>query len=340
MTAGVVGWDIGGANTKVARAVGGSIAASRLHPFEMQRDAASLASVLRELARDVEVQPDDTHAVTMTAELSQAFRTKREGVEHVLTSVTTAFPDALIRVYSTRGEFIDVEAARREPIAVASANWMATAAMVARGTPMCLLIDIGSTTTDIIPIVKGSVVAQGRTDPDRLRSGELLYLGAVRTPVEAIVQTVPLDGRSAGVSAEGFALAGDVHLWRETLDPRAYGAPTPDGRPATREFAFERLARVVCGDRELLDERAVSRIADAVADAQVVRTSEVIDRIRFRHPEIRQAVVAGVGAFIAAEAAVRSELSVRLLAEVMGGALDEAAAWVGPAAAVALLAAT
>jgi hypothetical protein len=160
-----------------------------------------------------------------------------------------------------------------------------------------------------------------------------VYTGALRTPVEALASHVPWIGGRAGVSAEGFALAGDVHLWRGTLMPCDYTVPTPDGRPATREFAAERLARVVCADRELLDENGVTAIADALADAQVVRVAEAVSQVRARHPSIRSAVVTGLGAFIAKAAAHRTGLGVVPLADLLG----EAAARSAPAAAVALL---
>jgi uncharacterized hydantoinase/oxoprolinase family protein len=85
-----------------------------------------------------------------------------------------------------------------------------------------------------------------------------VYTGAVRTPVEVITSHVPRNGRTTGVSAEAFALAGDVHVWRGQLTAEDYSAPTPDGRPATREFVRERLARIVCADREMLDDTAIS----------------------------------------------------------------------------------
>jgi (4-(4-[2-(gamma-L-glutamylamino)ethyl]phenoxymethyl)furan-2-yl)methanamine synthase len=339
MTAGIIGWDIGGVNTKVARVAGGVVRASRIRPYEIRHDPAALRGILTALATEIAAQPADAHAVTMTAELSRAFRTKREGVAYVLDGIEAAFPGARVRVYTTRATFVSVAQARGEPIAVAAANWVATASLVARAMPLALLIDIGSTTTDIIPIVDGAVAALGRTDPERLRSGELLYLGAVRTPVEAIVHSVPLHGAAAGVSADGFAISGDVHLWRETLDAECYSAPTPDGRPATREYALERIARVVCGDRELLDIPTIDRIAAAIAEAQVARTADAITRVRARHPALREAVVAGIGAFLAAEAAERTGLTVRPLADVVRGALSEPDARAAAAVAVALLAA-
>ena len=330
---GVVGWDIGGVNTKVARVVEGRVLAARAHPYEVQRAPSALASILAALGREVIAHPGDAHAVTMTAELSQLFRLKRDGVRFVLDAVDAALAVSDVHVYAVDGRFLSSASARQEPIAVAASNWAATARMVALRLPDVLLLDTGTTTTDVIPIVAGAVAALGRTDPERLASGELIYTGAVRTPAEAIASEVPLGGGTAGVSAEGFALAGDVHVWRGELAPGDYDVPTPDGRPTTREYAGERLARVVCADRELLDTEGITAIADALAAAQVERVAAAIARVRSRHPTLCTAVVTGVGAFVAAAAARRAGLAVVALADTLGAD----AARCAPAAAVALL---
>ena len=111
--------------------------------------------------------------------------------------------------------------------------------------------------------------AEGNTDPDRLLSGELVYTGALRTPVEAVATRVPLRNGTAGVSAEAFALMGDVYVWLGRLSPRNYTSPTPDGRPATREYAGERLARAVCADREMLDEHGDYRHGNRICPGAV-----------------------------------------------------------------------
>lgn len=347
-----LGWDIGGVNTKAARVESGRVVDVRSRPYELQRDPAALTDLLCELAAGVggsEPAAVHLHAVTMTAELSQLFRSKREGVAFVLDAVETAFEGHRVRVFAVDGRFLSANAARQEPLSVAGANWAATARVVAGHHPDALLIDVGTTTADVVPIVGGAVVAEGRTDPDRLASSELVYTGALRTPVEAIVTWVPLQARSAvgaggkaepgartlraNVSAEGFALAGDVHVWRGDLDPVDYTVAAPDGRPPTRQFAGERLARVVCADREMLDEAAVSAIAAAVADAQVEQIATAVRAVRGRHPSIAAAVATGVGAFIAERAARRAGLSVVPLSLALGAA----AARCAPAACVALL---
>ncbi|MBA3345031.1 MAG: hypothetical protein H0T44_06975 [Gemmatimonadales bacterium] len=332
----VMGWDIGGVNTKAARlelgADGAPVIRSRVVAYELQRDPAALVPTLAGLSRDLEREGQGPHAVTMTAELSQMFRTKREGVGFVLDAMEAAFPGQELLVYTVPGRFVEPAEARRRALEVAASNWAATARLVGRFVPDCILVDIGTTSTDIIPVVGGSIVAGGRTDPERLLSGELVYTGALRTPVEAVTREVPLWGGSCAVSAEGFALVGDAHLWRGRLRPEDYSVPPPDGRPATREYAGERLARVVCGDRELLDEAAIDEIARAVAEAQLGTVAAAIARVRRRHPALDCAVVTGLGDFIAAEAAGEAGLGIVSLAHRLGDAARAA-----PAAAVAWL---
>jgi (4-(4-[2-(gamma-L-glutamylamino)ethyl]phenoxymethyl)furan-2-yl)methanamine synthase len=331
----VLGWDIGGVNTKVARLPAredGSPLRTASLPYEIKRNPAALVATLRQAARSVGSQVGDLHAVTMTAELSQAFRTKREGVAFILDALEQAFDGNSLKVYSVDGTFVSPKTARELPLSVAAANWAATSAFIARMIPTCLLIDIGTTSTDLIPIVNGRVAAEGRSDPARLLSGELVYTGAVRTPVEAIAAEVPLWGGTAGIGADGFALIGDAHLWLGHIAPEDYSCATPDGVPPTRQSAGERLARVVCGDREMLDDTAVHDIAVSLVQAQVATVSRAVDRILPRWPAIDTVVVAGIGDFIAVNAATASRLRIVRLSDRLGEA-----ARVAPAAAVAWL---
>jgi probable H4MPT-linked C1 transfer pathway protein len=329
----VLGWDIGGVHTKVARVESGVIASVLEEPFELQREPAALVSLLQRLARDAGASGDARHAVTMTAELSQMFRTKRDGVAFVVDAVQTAFPGTTIRVFTVEGRFISTNDARQHPLSVAAANWMATAAILAQRYADALLIDVGSTTTDIIPIAGGRVVACGRTDVERLGSGELVYTGAVRTPVEAVVQHVTIGGTRVGVSAEGFALTGDVHVWRGDLREEDYSAPTPDGRSRDRDACGDRLLRVVCADREMLGDREIGAMADEIAAAQVRQIADAVSRVAANQAAVPAAVVTGRGAFLGAAAARLAGLEVHALEQDLGAGAARSA----PAAAVALL---
>jgi probable H4MPT-linked C1 transfer pathway protein len=333
-TVSILGWDIGGSNTKVCRVENGRAVQALSRPFEVKDAPDRLPSLLQALAAEAAGDGAvDANAVTMTAELSRVFLTKREGVASVLDALESALGDTPVHVFTVDGVFMSPAAARQHPLDVAAANWMATALLAARTHANALLVDIGTTTTDVIPIVDGVVAADGRTDPDRLATGELLYTGAVRTPVEALAAGVCVHGRHFTLAAECFATAADVHVWRGDLWADDVKGATADGRPASRDAAGHRLARALCSDRELMDEPAIGALADALASAQVERVAGTIARVAARHPSIRHAVVAGVGAFIAERAVRAAGLEVVALADALGSGASRCA----PAAAVALL---
>src|SRR5215204_3737315 len=287
--------DIGGANTKAAWLHGDSLrTVSR--PFEVWRDREALTAVLREVA--AEAGEADAVAITMTAELSDAFRTKREGVAFVLDAAEAALGGRPLSVLTTAGELVTVEAARARPWDVAAANWMATALAVADAYPDALLIDIASTTADVVPIAAGRVVATGRNDLERLLAGELVYTGVLRTNLAAIAPRVPVRGEWCPVSSEYFAISADVHLVLGRLATEAYDCPTPDGRPAAAAFARERIARLVCSDIDQLDAGEIDAIAAFLAGEQLRHIDEAARRVQRPLPSQAPVVAVGAGAFL------------------------------------------
>ena len=207
---------------------------------------------------------------------------------------------------------------------------MATALAVADAHPDALLIDVGSTTADVVPIAAGRVAATGRNDLERLLAGELVYTGVLRTNLAAIAPRVPVRGGWCPVSSEYFAISADVHLVLGRLAPEAYDCPTPDGRPATVAFARERIARLVCADVEQLDADEIDAIA-----AFLARRAAAPDRGRGAPGAASAApeapvVAVGSGAFLAREVAARLG---RAVADAARGVRAPAA----PAAALAAL---
>jgi probable H4MPT-linked C1 transfer pathway protein len=320
--------DIGGANTKAAWLDGGSLrTVSR--PFEVWRDRAALSAVLRDVAAEVAAGPAHAVAITMTAELSDAFRTKREGVAFVLDAAQDALGAQPLSVLTTAGELVPVEAALARPWDVAAANWVATALAVADAHPDALLIDVGSTTADIVPIAAGRVAATAYCDLERLLAGELVYTGVLRTNLAAIAPRVPVRGEWCPVSSEYFAISADIHLVLGHLEPEAYDCPTPDGRPATVAFARERIARLVCSDLEQLGEDDVDAIVAFLHGEQLRQIEDAARRAQLA-PDA-PVVAVGSGAFLGREVAARLE---RTVADAPWGATGGEAA---PAAALAAL---
>ena len=296
----VIGLDIGGANLKAAHSDG----PCRSVPFPVWREPERLAEALRDLIADW--LPCQGLAVTMTAELADCFATKADGVDAILSAVTEVADGMPVVAWQTVGEFVDVDVAREFPLLTAAANWHALATFVGRVAPTgcALLIDIGSTTTDIIPIVDGLPNPTGRTGGERLISGELVYSGVRRTPLCAIAQTVPTaEGRSP-VAAELFATTLDIYLLTGDVPESPEDLDTANGRPATIECAHDRLARLLCRDRTELPLDEARGAAEFLAGEQRRQITAAIDRVLSTLSESPAAVIlSGSGSFLAARLA-------------------------------------
>jgi (4-(4-[2-(gamma-L-glutamylamino)ethyl]phenoxymethyl)furan-2-yl)methanamine synthase len=303
----VIGLDVGGANTKAAAVGDDGRVRTVSEPFEVWRSpdrlAGAIASVVGRLGLD-----RAPVALTTTAELVDVFESKRAGVRFVLDAVAAALPGRSLRVITTSGALIEIEAARADPLSCAAANWVATALLVARSLPDAILVDCGGTTTDVIPIAAGRLAVQGRTDVQRLLAGELVYTGALRTNIAAIVSEVPIGGRPCPVSSELFAIAADAHLLRGDLSAAQCTCTFPDDRGPEPERVRARLARVVCADPEQLAPGDLEAIAAAAADAQVAAIADALARVAVRCRPGTPVIAVGVGAFLARAAADRCGL--------------------------------
>jgi len=332
-TATVLAFDVGGANLKASD--GGDFHASRYFPL-WQRPG-DLTDAIR--AMIAEAPPTERIVATMTGELADCFATKREGVAAIVDALATAAGERPLLVYLTDGTFASPDEAKRRYMEAAASNWHATASLAARriAPTAGVLIDVGSTTTDIISFVGGRAAAIGRTDTDRLASDELAYTGVVRSPICAVVQTLPWRGRVCSVAQELFATTRDAYLLLGLLPEDEADCHTADGRPATRAAARDRLARCICADRETFNDDDARLAAAVVQRAQSRRVAEAFARVTQQMPEPPQTVVtAGQGEFLAREA-LRHAGWVGLIVS-QADAIGAAASCVGPAFALAHLA--
>ena len=308
MTA-VIGLDVGGANTKAAVVDGCEPVRIVSEPFEVWRAPGAMAEVIGSVVGRLGADRAPV-ALTTTAELVDVFASKREGVLHVLDACARALEGRRLRVMTTDGGLIGLEQARAAPLLCAAANWVATAMVLARTLPDAILVDCGGTTTDVIPIVGGELAARGRTDVERLRAGELVYTGALRTNLAAVVSRVPIGGEPCPVSSELFAITADAHLLLGNLAPERCTCSFPDDRGPSLPEVRSRLARVVCADPEQLADGDLDAIAAAVQEAQIGAIAGALERVAARVPDGTPVLAVGVGAFLARAAAERCGLTV------------------------------
>jgi probable H4MPT-linked C1 transfer pathway protein len=283
-----LGLDVGGANLKAAHSDGTTCS----RPFALWKNPRDLPGALRDLLRE---RPRfDVVAVTMTGELCDCFDTKRLGVLAILAAVQAVAAPIPVQVWLTDGRLVDIHAARATPLLAAASNWLALATWAGRFAPRgpALLIDIGSTTTDIVPLLDGVPVPRGRTDTERLRCGELVYTGVMRTPLCAVL------GGSA--MAEFFATTRDVYLMLGRLPEDPSDRDTADGRPATRACAEARVARMIGADPETSTADERREVAEQVVLRQVTHIGGAIEGVAGSLPRPPETIITcGTGEFLA-----------------------------------------
>jgi probable H4MPT-linked C1 transfer pathway protein len=291
--------DIGGANIKAAD--GRDFAES--YPFPLWKEPNTLAQQIRSIISDA---PACDHlVVTMTGELADCFATKADGVKFILKAVATGSDNRHTRVYRVDGKLVTPVVAANAPLLVAAANWHALASFAARFVKQepALLIDVGSTTTDVIPIQQGKPAAVGKTDTERLLAGELVYTGIERSPVCAVAQSISYRGKPCQIVQEFFATMRDVYVIQEKLPEDPACNDTADHRPVTKVAARLRLARMVAADQEEFNHRDALNLANDVALAQTQLLRSNIERVVAQMAaKPTRLILSGHGEFLAAAA--------------------------------------
>ena len=234
----------------------------------------------------------DAVGICMTAELVDAYKTKREGVIDIARKSKESFsvPVGFIGVNGV----LSFEEVIERPDEVAAANWVATSKIAAEIEENCIMIDTGSTTTDIIPIKNGSECAKGRSDLERLKTGELVYSATLRTNLAAIVDKVPLGDETVRVSSELFAATADIHTVLGNITEEDYSCSTSDGAGKSKEECMRRISRVICGDMDMLSESDIENIASYVYKRQAEKVAEALLEVSKRE-NLTKVVTTGLG---------------------------------------------
>ena len=325
----VIGWDIGGAHVKACLMERGEVVEVAQWACPLWLGLDRLGAVLAEARARWPGPglPARQHAVTMTGEMVDLFANREDGVRGIAAELarSLAGPEALaaggaVHFFAGDAGWCGSADVPAQWEAIASANWLATARHAAQqhGNQHCegVLVDIGSTTTDLIAFRGGRVLTRSRTDAQRLARGELVYHGVVRTPLCALAQRIDWQGAPHNVMNEFFATTADVYRLTGELNPAHDLYPSADNvakhLPATRQ----RLARMVGLDqRDAADDDWLS-FAHQWRRAQVAELGAQLRRVMSEHGLGAQACVvsAGCGDFLVGDVLAQAQAAQSTLA--------------------------
>lgn len=345
MQANIIGWDIGGAHVKAAVISAGEIIAVYQQPCPLWKGLDQLQNAVNAIMLEVSGS-NGLHAMTMTGELVDLFENRDHGVKQIIQAMTELLPDAEMLVFAGDEGFLKHSAidAKYYP-SIASANWLASASFAAQKVGNGLFVDCGSTTTDILLLNDGHVLADGYTDYQRLISRELIYTGVVRTAVMAVTQTALDQGQQIGLMAEYFATMADVYRVTGELNDMHDQTDTADGAEKTVLASARRLSRMIGCDFYADELPRWQLFAENIRDRQMQQIQYGCE-IRLSQHELAQdspLIGAGVGRFLVKQIALnlgRPYLDFSDLFPATVFQSEMTAADCAPAAAIAYLAAT
>ena len=339
----IMGWDVGGAHLKASRLdAAGRLSGVYQEPCALWKGLPHLFAALDAVLGREQLRQPVAHAITMTGEMVDVFGNRREGVRSLVDVMAQRLGSRRVGFYAGAAGWLRASEVKSRPDAAASFNWHASAGALAQRMDCALFVDIGSTTTDLVPIVGGRVAARGLRDSDRLALGELVYSGVVRTPLMALARCAPVAGRNIPLMAELFATTADVYRVLGWLPDAVDQHDTADGAPKTVNASRQRLARMVGCDAHDQPEAVWDALAAWFGDIQLDILEQAAREVMERSdmPEAAPLVAAGVGDFVAERLAHRLGRQVWPYAAALGisGSADAHwASWCAPAVAVALL---
>lgn len=270
---GIFALDVGGAFIKTAYLPAKGRAVRKTTAFELWKHPEKLKDELRKLKPR---RGKYLCALTMTGELCDCFKNRREGVRRISESARQALGETF--VYGLRSGLLGAREAAANYKEVASANWALPPILIGRTEKDFLLLDIGSTTTDLTPVRAGRVANKGFSDFERLKRGELVYTGYLRTPVQFLIQPAIIRGRELPLSSENFCVVGDAHLALGNIFPKQYNSPTPDGGPKTVAASLNRLSRCLMADDREVSKGDLLELARQITAAQLKKIGTAAEK--------------------------------------------------------------
>lgn len=278
----VAGFDIGGANTDLAVI---DFEGDEIKNIEvdfaylpMWSNNDDLPQVLVQLIENIcPISEIDAVGISMTAELVDAYDTKKDGVLDVVGKCEETFSCPI--AYVGIDGMLSKEEIEATPLKAAAANWIATAQIATLISDNCIFIDTGSTTTDIIPIKNGSECAIGKSDFDRSATGELVYTGTLRTNLASFLDKVELNGKEYRVSSELFAQTADVYTVLDLITDDDYVCDTFDGESKSKIDCARRIARVVCADLEMLSLDDIVEMSELIHQRQIEQIADGLKQV-------------------------------------------------------------
>jgi uncharacterized hydantoinase/oxoprolinase family protein len=230
--------------------------------------------------------PGALDVVVVSSSHAYSYPFVHESVSHLAAILIATFGATPVFLVTVNGDLTAVHAvAGLAPEALSThvlTNFYGSAWLGARLIRNGISIDVGTTSTEVVPVVDGTIDPVGLARPDdylrfRYLHHRLGWYGLTNTPLGTIASEVVTSAGTYQVANRGlrsdilFAL--DDEVSSVLLRQHAF-LPPPD-----REQALARLCELVGLDRRLLGEREILAVRDWVYDRLVDRVAGLLSAV-------------------------------------------------------------
>ena len=254
----LLGWDIGGANIKVC-VFNSDKKIIQMHKKNLNiwndfSDINFFFNTVLNLYKDYDIKS----FITITAESCDNFKDRNEGIISILSECDKNIVGKKY-YYTNKNIYVDYKEAVNDTSKLFSTNWILTSNFLNASNKIDLIIDVGSTTTDII--FKNINIDNNINDYKRLTNKTLLYAGVIRTPLPMLTDEVLYRSNYTSLVREVFATTGDIFNVLGDINFIDHNYVGSDNLQFTLENSLIRLSRVIGLDYDQSDKKNIIEIA-------------------------------------------------------------------------------
>jgi len=208
----------------------------------------------------------------------------------------------------------DIDSNCIEPKELTSTNWVGAAYLFVkyfRCISTGMIIDCGTTSTDIIPIIDGKIkTLSSRKDPIyyRFATGEFLWSGLLYTPISSICNKILFDGKMLPIKPNSSVTTSDIYLVLDMISKKDFSIPikendfvyTHGDHEPSYENSIYKLSNLIGLDLEILTEKDVLSIAQYIYEKHVAQIRLSICKVKKKiedkfRMKLDTVVLAGMG---------------------------------------------
>ncbi|MBU7046858.1 MAG: hypothetical protein HXS54_10525 [Theionarchaea archaeon] len=244
------------------------------------------------------VSHPDLVVITQTLSASRNFCSSAEEGTHHIVDLTERLFTGKVRYVGLSYRLYTPEQAKEHYLDVACRNWVATCYIThyLNLFEEGLVIDCGTNSTDIVPIIDSVPITLDDNDRGytRLATGEIFWSGLYFTHVQSLSPTLVMDGREFQVKPTVRSLVSDAFVVLGRISPEDVFVKT------SYESSVVKILDTICADKDLLSFDDAKKIAQFFVDKQREKTEAAIRKVltaanKKYETDLKVAAIAGAG---------------------------------------------